>query len=589
MFIRFGANAQSDEQNLARQYVQSGKQEKACVIFQKLFKQDAETAFQDYFNCLVKLKRYAEAESTAKRMTREHPERLQYQMALGNLYRELGNQVKSELIDDQIIKYLPTDPEKIIDAATQVYGADRADLAIKIFIQGRKLLRDEYLFSYQLISLYRAKRNKYLMADEYLKLLQNNPQYLQQAQDNISAQFDDPGDYLQLKAALLKLIKKYPQQIAYTSLITWQYLQQKEFDNALNQAIALNRRLNENGDRIFQLCKILVANEAYVAAIRGYEFLIEKKSEEFFIPAKIELINTRNLKINSGSYAEHDLLSLIKDYYGLLNEFGRSSKTVFAMQKLAKLEAFKLHHLDKAEKLLEEVIKMKDIRPALLADCKMDLGDVYLLDGQPWEATLRYSQVEKEMPNTAVGQEARFRNARLAYYTGDFEWAKAQLDILKAATAQLIANDALNLSLLISDNTVDDSAGTALKIYARAEFLIFKEQYDQAISTLDSLDNLFPGNSLSDDILMAKAKIYIKERKDSPAVLNLQKIADEYPTDLWADDAVFMLADLYEHRLNNKEKAQALFKKIITDYPGSLWLNEARKRFRALRGDLTLE
>jgi outer membrane protein assembly factor BamD (BamD/ComL family) len=221
----------------------------------------------------------------------------------------------------------------------------------------------------------------------------------------------------------------------------------------------------------------------------------------------------------------------------------------------------------------------------MLASCKLDLGDIYLLNKQPWEATLLYSQVEKDFPNTNIGEDAKLKNAKLAYYTGDFVWAKGQLDILKAATTQLIANDALNLSLLISDNLAADSAGNALKLYARADLLIFASETDKAILTLDSIDKKFPGNELTDDILMAKARILIQQKNYNDAVPLLKKIVTEHPTDLWADDAVFMLGDIYENYLHDKEQAKGYYQKIITDYPGSLLINESRKRFRILRGD----
>ena len=210
---------------------------------------------------------------------------------------------------------------------------------------------------------------------------------------------------------------------------------------------------------------------------------------------------------------------------------------------------------------------------------------MYLINNQPWEATLLYSQVEKDFPNTDINQDAKFRNAKLAYYTGDFTWAKGQLDVLKAATSQLIANDALNLLLLIADNTAIDSVGGALKVYARADLQIFAERPDKAIMTLDSIDKKFPKNSLSDDILMSKSRILIQQKNYSDVVPLLKKIADEHPNDLWADDAVFMLGDIYDNRLNDKASAKIWYQKIITNYPGSLWINEARKRFRLLRGD----
>jgi outer membrane protein assembly factor BamD (BamD/ComL family) len=235
--------------------------------------------------------------------------------------------------------------------------------------------------------------------------------------------------------------------------------------------------------------------------------------------------------------------------------------------------------------MLESAVAIPNVRPNLLASCKLDLADISLLNNQPWDATLLYSQVEKSNPNTPIGQDALLRNAKLAYYTGDFNWARRQLDILKAATTQLIANDALNLSLLISDNLAVDSSASALKVYARADLLIFAGQTDKAMLTLDSIDKKFPGNPLVADILMAKARIYIQQKDYTNAVTLLKQIVADHAYNLWADDAVYMLGDIYETKLNDSNIAKTYFQKIITDYPSSLWLNTARKRFRLLRGD----
>lgn len=580
------AAAQSDDLLLARQYAASGEKDKASQIYQKLFKQDNEAYFKAYCNSLVSLKKLDEAENLTKKMAKKHPENVDYAITLGSIYTEKGDTPKAETVYKEILRNLPADEAQISTIANQFYQAGNTEYTIKVFLQGRAILHNEQLFSIPLVSMYRFRREKLQMAAEYLNILTANPDYLYQAQNNIASQFEGPADYDSFRSLLLDKIQKNPQAIVFTQLLTWQYLQQKDYDLALNQVIALSKRQKDNGEQVFQLCQTFVGNEAYDTAIRGYDFIITKgKEQEYYIPSRIELLNTKNLKVTSGKYKQQDLTGLEKDYQDLLTEFGRNSNTAFAMQKLARLQAFKLHKTIEAEKLLEQAVLIQGIRPNLLADCKMDLGDVYLLNNQPWEATLLYSQVEYAFPNTNIAQEAKYRNARLAYFTGDFNYAKAQLFILKAATSQLIANDALNLSLLITDNTAFDSTGNALKMYARADFLIYKEQTDRAMITLDSINRVYPGNSLADDILMAKARIFIQQKQYADAILPLQKIVDEHPTELWADDAIFMMADLYANHLNNNAKAQTLYQKIITDYPSSLWISEARKKFRALRGD----
>ncbi len=580
------AFGQGTDLQLAKQFAANGEPQKAIDIYQKLYKQDNEQYFSDYFNALLGLKKFDDAANIAKKMIRKHPAEQQYIILLGSAYTQQGAIEKANTLYDDLIKNLPPDQSQIAMLASQFYQYANIEYAIKVFQQGRIILHNNALFSYELINLYRYKRDKDALVEEYLNFLPSNPSFISQAENTLSTLFEGSADYDILKFALLKRIQKDPQQTLFAELLTWQFLQQKEFDLALNQAVALNRRQNDDGNSIFELCSTLVANEAYDDAIRGYEYLISKgKGQDLYIPAKIELINTKNLRITTGKYTADDLLSLQKDYEDLLAEFGKNANTAFAMQKLANLQVFKLHQLAEAQKLLEETISLPGVKPTLMASCKLDLGDVSLLNNQPWDATLLYSQVEKDYPNTSIGQDAKYRNAKLAYYTGDFRWAKGQLDVLKAATSQLIANDALNLSLLISENITADTSGAALKMYARADLQIFAENPEKASKILDSIDVKFPGNSLTDDILMAKGRLLIQQKDYAGAVPLLKKIADEHSFSLWADDAVFMLGDIYENHLANKEQAKIYYQKIITDYAGSLWINEARKRFRLLRGD----
>ena len=578
--------AQVEELQLAKQFASNGEQQKALDIYQKLYKQDNENYFTYYVSCLLSLKKFDEAESITKKMLRKHPADHQYSIVLGKIYTQKGEVDKAAAVYDDLIKNLPPDAGEISSLATQFYQAENADYAIKIFLQGRKLLKNDKLYTFELVSLYRFKHDKANLIEEYLNFLPDNPTFINQAENTLSSMFEGQADYDLLKTATFKRIQKDPQQTVYVGLLTWLFMQQKDFDQALNQALALSRRQNDDGTSIYELCQTLVANEAYETAIRGYEYVISKgKNQPLYVPSKIELINTKNLLVTAGKYTQADLLDLEKNYNDLLAEFGKTSSTVFAMQRLAHLEAFKLHNLPVAQKLLEEAINIPNVRPGIQASCKLDLGDIYLLTGQKWEATLAYQQVETANRTADIGEEAKFRDAKLAYYTGDFTWAKGQLDVLKAATSELIANDALNLSLLISDNLQQDTAGNALKMYARADLQIFAEQPEKALVILDSIDVKYPTNSLNDDILMAKARILIQQKNYADAVAPLKKIVDEHPFDLWADDAVFMLGDLYENRLNNKELAKTYYQKIITDYPVSLWINEARKRFRILRGD----
>ncbi len=592
LFLSLGALAQkSTDDALALQYFREGEFEKAASIYEKLFNRGSNQQFyyEQYLSTLLKLKKYADAEKAVKKMMKAFPESFSYQIDFGRLLREQGNVQKANEWYDNLVKNLPKEEFAIRELSIAFYRAEAYDYAAKALLNGRKVLHNEGAFAYDLISLYRYQKNKPMLIQEYLEILgapETEQNIVNQAKNTFSTVFDSPDDYNQLRIAILRKLQKAPQNIPYADLLAWLYIQQKQYDMALKQIIALDKRLKEEGDRVFNLSVMLIANKSYETAIEGLQYLINKgKENSFYIPATIQLLNAKNHLVTDGKASPAELLQLEKDYQNMLTEFGKSATTVYVTLQLANLQAFQLNKPKAAEALLEDALKTPKLPLSSLAQIKLALGDVYILTGELWEAALIYGQVEKEFANEPNGQEAKFRGAKLSYYQGEFAWAKAQLDVLKSSTSQLIANDALNLSLQIQENTETLADTNSLKKYAQAELLIFKNQSDKALMVLDSIHTLYPGNSLEDDILMAKARIYLKQDKIQQAVQQLQSIVDNHSFELWADDALFTLGDIYETKLNDREKAKSYFQKIITDYPGSFFAAEARIRFRNLRGD----
>jgi tetratricopeptide (TPR) repeat protein len=591
LLLVFGAEAVKAQLNpdeaLAVQYFQTGEFDKAAVIYEKLFNRTKNAGYYDpYFTCLLKTKRYDEAEELAKKLLKANPGNYTYAVDVGRVLQEKGDQEKAQEWFNKLIRDLPANEFAIKDLAITFYRAEGYDFSIKALLNGRKLINDENAFSFDLLSLYRYRKDKPMLIQEYLVLLNSNPDMLPQAQNVLSTILEDKTDYDLLKTALLRRLQKDPQNVAYTEFLTWQYIQQKEFDMAVRQTLALDRRLKEDGSRVFELSRLLLSNLAYDQAVEALNYLVGKgKDGKYYIPAKIDLLNAKNKQLTANKFSPADLLALENDYLSLLKEFGRSSSTSFAIRQLANLQAFYLQKPAEAGEQLSKMIELPGIPPIVLAQAKLELGDIYILTGEVWEAALLYGQVEKQFSNEPYGQEAKFKNAKLSYFQGDYIWSKAQLDVLKSSTTQLIANDALNLSLLISDNLQKDTDTAALRKYSYADLLIFKNQPDKALSLLDSLNILYPGNSLADDILMAKSRVFLKSNDIDKAVVQLQEIVDKHTADLWGDDALFMLADLYENKLSQPSKALELYQKIITDFPGSLYVIEARKRFRLLRGD----
>jgi tetratricopeptide (TPR) repeat protein len=577
----------SSEEALAMQYFQSGDFEKAALLYEKLFNRTKNINFYDpYFNSLLKIKQFNEAEKLSRSLLKSNPGNFTYSVDIGRIYQEKGDQEKAVEWFNTLIRTMPANEFAIKDLAITFYRAEAYDFSIKAFITGRKLLNNENAFNYDLLSLYRFRKDKPNLIQEYINLLITNPEALPQAQSVLGNILEGSEDFDQLRSSILRRLQKEPQNIVMTEFLTWQYIQQKDFDMALRQIFALDRRLKEDGNRVFDLSRLLISNQAFEQAIESLNYLVSKGAEnKYYIPAKIELLNVKTRQLTSIKFSQESLINLENDFNSLLNDYGRSSGTVFAIRQLANLQAYYLGKPAAAAQQLEKLLELNGLPPQIIGQTKSDLGDIYILTGEIWEAALIYGQLEKAYANEPLGQEARYKNAKLAYYQTDFIWAKAQLDVLKSSTSQLIANDALNLNLLISDNLQNETDTAALRKYAYADLMIFKNQSDKALKTLDSINVLFPGNSLADDIFMAKSKIFIKNNEFNLAIEQLMGIIENYPTELWGDDALFILADIYETKLNQPAKALELFQKIITDFPGSLYVIEARKRFRKLRGD----
>ena len=265
---------------------------------------------------------------------------------------------------------------------------------------------------------------------------------------------------------------------------------------------------------------------------------------------------------------------------------GVNNETIDLVRDLAKLKSIYLGKTADAQFLLEDARTMRSLNKETLAAIDIELADVYLMQGNYADATLTYARVEVNNANSPVGSEAKLRKARLAYFTGNFTWAQAQLDALKASTEKLTANDAAQLSVLIEDNTGwDDESDDAMLIYARANLLHYQHNDTAALAAIDTIINMYAATPIADEAWYLKGEIYRFKNRYNEAVEAYQIVAQQYPDDILADNANYQLATIYQHQFNNSEKAMEHYLKLITDYASSIFVTEARKQFRILRGD----
>lgn len=591
LFLSIGAFAQGSDLDLAEYYYNEGQFEQAKLYYEKIYKTNkTNRVYNNYLNTLIALGEFEEAEKMAKKNVKENSKDGVSYVKLGDLYKRFEKKAEAAEQFDLAIKKVEPTRSNIIRLSSEFSQINEYEFALKTYQKGKAEGKDGYNYAYEIANMQGNLGDLDGMTESFLDLIAGEPNYIQTVQNSLNrtlnlAENETNMDMLRVK--LLKRTQKNPETIIYTEMLTWLFMQKKDFASAFVQASALDKRLGENGGRIMNLANLASNNKDYETAKRAYQYVIDKgPANDYYVSAKIDKLQVMKQDLEEKPSSDRMAYEQLEiEYNNAINEVGKRAESAIMMKELAHVKAFNLGKADEAIVLLKETIALPGLYARTLAMCKLELADVYLFQGEIWDASLLYSQVELDFKEDAIGHEAKFRNARISYYTGDFEWAQGQLDVLKASTSKLISNDAIELSLLITDNFNMDTTTVPMEMFARADLLAFQNQYAKASVTLDSIITDYPNHTLADEIKMLKAKMYYKQGQFEKTKELYQNIIDFHFKDITADDAIFKLADMNQYIFHDAAKAMELYEKLIAEYPGSLYVVEARKRYRELRGD----
>ncbi|MDR1459040.1 MAG: tetratricopeptide repeat protein [Bacteroidales bacterium] len=593
LFSIFSAVAQSNNEQLAYQYFRDQEYEKAKELFAELYKQNPNHHFYSfYFQTLLQLDETKEAERLVKKQINQIPTIQRYNIDLGYVYERQGDGVKARKQYENCITKITANSPMVVEIAQAFQSYRLNDYAIKTYLHGRKLSNQSSAYAGEIAAIYETLEDYEKAMNEYINTLNENENMLDFVETRLANWLlNDENDALSetIRLQLLKAISKAPDNKAFSSLMIWFSMQKKDFASAIKQAKAMDKRYNENGLRIFELANIAAKNYDFNTAIDGYNYIIEKgESTILYYDAQIMLINIKLTQaINTYPVNYSQINSIDKELNLYFQHRSVNDVNFEVYRRWISLKAIQLKDMETAMKMINAQLASNNIHAKEKALLKLDLGDILQLEGDVWEATLLYSQVEKDFPNDTVRDLAKFKNAKLSFHIGEFEWAKSQLDVLRAATSRFIANDAMYFSLLISDNQKEeDSINYPLKQFATADFLMETHHYEEALIILDSIEQQNLYHSLLDDVLYKKAKIAMSRQNYIAADSLYEALVSSYPYDLLADEALFERAKLQEIHLKNNFKAMELYQQLLHDYPNSIYTVEARKNFRTLRGDV---
>ena len=570
---------------LAKNYFEQGEYEKALALYTNLYKKNKNF---NYFKAIVashqQLENFKEAEQLLK-------ERLNNKRIIPQLYVELGHNYSLQKNDslaninyDKAILFV-NESKKFNYGRSIGESFERYSLlnyAIETYIIAMNTFPDTD-FSYQLARLYGEQGNLEKMFDSYLVLIKKKPSYQGIAQQNFSLYISEnpteEGNVL-LRKVLLQKLQKQP-DVLYNELLSWLFIQQKEYKKAFTQEKAIYKRTGNNDlSGIVDIAYFASNDDDDENAISIVNFLIENASTpEEKIAGYQHLMK---IKLKTASKKEYPKIK--KSYEDLFNEFGNGKKTYQLQLDYNYFLAFQNNKKTLAVSNLKSFSK-QPLSRYQIARIKMLLADILVFDEKFNQALIYYSQIQQEVKGDLLAQEARFKVAKTSYFNFDFNWAQVQLDVLKKSATQLIANDAMQLSLLIKDNSLEDSTQTALKQFARADLLKFQKKETEAISVLKSLLENHKGEKIEDEALLKLGELYEANGDYEKAIESYLALIEFYNEDILADDAHYQLAKLYETKLNQPQKAKEYYELLIFNFEDSIYFVEARKKYRMLRGD----
>ncbi|RYC68256.1 tetratricopeptide repeat protein [Spirosoma sordidisoli] len=573
---------------LADEYFKAGEFEKAANEYGKLLKNDVSwSRLSRYVYSLQKSNKADEALKFMRKQQRsDEANRSYYDLLIGQAAAQQGDTVQAAKQYTAALQSSKGSTIKLEKLATAFSEAGETRWALRSLETAREVSKDPTAYSEELIALYRATGQTEKTVEEIIttsKQPEKKEMVLAALQPYLNTK-EEPT----IEKALYSRIQQEPNELAYNELLIWYFVQKQKFSRALLQEKATDKRMKLNGSRVYDLGMLALNNKEYKSAADAFEYITQTYPQGQLYPfARRLVINAREEQVkNTYPIDKAEIRKLIGDYQRMLQEIGTNVKTLEALRSTANLYGNYLDSKDTALTVLDLAIDLGKTDRNFVDKCKLDKGDIYLLKGEPWESTLLYSQVEKSQKEELLGYEAKLKNAKLHYYKGDFAVSKDILDVLKLATSREIANDAEQLSLLIVDNTGMDSTEAAMREYAAVDLLLFQNKTDEAVDKLNQMWKKYEQHSLADEVLWLRANTYLKQGKHTEALDDLKKITASFSTDILGDDALYTQGKIYEERLKDKQAAMEAYQKLLTQYPGSIYGADSRKRFRLLRGDV---
>lgn len=587
LFLLFAmvGRAQSGEIELAEKYFQDAEWQNALTLYQKIQRKvpDNRTFNQRIAFCFGQLEQYDDGISFLDKVIRKNPDDNLYPFFKADLLRLKGDFAPAENLENKTIESALKSEAEFMEIGTYTYQQGKNGLALKTYLQARKTLRNKYIFGSEIANLYSEDGEYKLAAEEYLSLYLAKLTPLSTTSLNILNLVDDRSAPV-IEEVLLTEVQRNSQDLGLRTIVFEFYVLAENFYEAFVQCKSIDKVFKENGRRVYTYAMTLRNNQKYKLSNKALDYIIDahEKSPYYLKAYQEKTVNNELQAFEAIPLDTTAIRDAVTAYSELLDRFGRKSQFFDAMYRKANLQAFYLFDLEGAKQELDKALAL-GTAPKNLAKANLLYGDILLMQKQYNKSKLKYNEVAEAFKEGQTGALAKYKQGRLSYFKGDFEYSQARLKTIKDNTTNDISNDAIKLFLLIQDNIGLDTSTVALERFAQAQLLVFQRDFDPALTLLDSILYAFPNHGLSDDILWEKANIHLQRNEIERSVALLDKVIDEYATDIHGDDALYTKARINDYTLGNKDEAMRLYIDFLRNYSGSLYVVSVRKRIRELR------
>ena len=582
--IPFISISQNNDVQKAQSLFSKGDYEKAVQIYEKLPSNKLPRFYSSYLYSLNALSKYKEAKKVAQKMYLRDKNNLRYLSDVIIFERKNDDKSQASKNLNILIKELKTKPSQALTISNNFNRNEMYDFAIKVLdATENDNNRSNYLI--QKAENYSSLLDYEKMITCLLDLLEYNASrelYVRNKFQKTIYNFGIKNENFNksLKKLLISYSNKNSKNPIYSDLLVWYFIQNKNYEMAYRQSVSMDLKFGDYDFTLLDIASLFQEEKKYMQANKVYNYIISKnKKDKLFYQAHAQKINLAFISDNQ------QLIKEVRENYDNYElDFPLNKITVNFYSAYAKFQALHKNDYESSEKIFLKILNLDNIKDEVdVAEAKLNYSDILVYNGRIWEALIYYSQVEKKFKENPIGHQAKLKIAKVYYYNGDFEVAQAQLDVLKRSTSKLISNDAIDLSLLITDNLSLDTTDIVMRMYAKAEMLAYQRKYIEALSLYDSLINKYQFHSLVDEALFEKYKIYYELEDFDNCIFALNKILDYSLNDILADDATYFLAKIYDEKINDINLALLNYNIIIEKFQGSIYYDFSRKKIKGIQ------